>query len=171
MSDVIDRLISHVAVTPAGCWEWTASLNRGYARTDIMGRPKYVHRVTYEAFVGPIPDGLSLDHLCRNAACVNPDHLEPVDHRTNVLRGAGPTAVNAAKTHCIHGHELTPENTRYAPNGYRACRACQRARHRASRAASPGTGTAFPCPSCHKSFKSRKALAVHKVRSHKGGAA
>src|SRR5688572_21764976 len=68
------------------------------------------HRLMYVALRGPIPDGLELDHLCRNHACVNPWHMEPVTGRVNKLRGTSPSAVHAAKTHCPKGHAYTPEN-------------------------------------------------------------
>lgn len=113
-----------------GCWEWTGScfIPQGYGRF-WMGGTKYVraHRFAYELLVGPIPDGLVLDHLCRNRKCVRPDHLEPVTQGENVLRGVGLPAVNVAKTHCIHGHEFTEANT-YRCGNARNCRACHRIR-------------------------------------------
>ncbi|TDD77726.1 HNH endonuclease [Actinomadura rubrisoli] len=84
-----------------------------------------VHRFVYESLVGPIPEGLVLDHLCRVRACCNPAHLEPVTDRVNILRGASITAANARKTHCDHGHEFTSQNT-YRHRGRRLCRACNR---------------------------------------------
>ena len=96
----------------------------------------FAHRVVYEILVGPIPVGLELDHLCRNRACVNPDHLEPVTTRTNLLRGYSPWACRARQTHCKRGHEFTPENTYGTGDGRRYCRTCRRAHHRESRAVS-----------------------------------
>ena len=109
------------------CWETTyAKQPTGYAQVWIDGRPKLLHRVVYEAAVGVIPDGMVIDHLCRNRACCNPAHLEVVTNRENILRGEGLSAKNAKKTHCKHGHEFTEENT-YAYRGKRYCRACQAA--------------------------------------------
>ena len=79
-------------------------------------------------FVGPLPDGLVLDHLCRNRACVNPEHLEPVTQSVNLLRGETVNAAASARTHCINGHEFSPVNTRISPSGRRVCRSCGRAR-------------------------------------------
>jgi hypothetical protein len=113
----------------AWCWEWTgAKTSRGYGNFSVWdGRNVPAHRYAYEAMRGPIPVGLDLDHLCRNRGCVNPAHLEPVSRRENTLRGASPTVIAYWRRECIHGHELTPENT--APNGpgKTRCRTCQRA--------------------------------------------
>jgi hypothetical protein len=80
----------------------------------------------WEHLVGPVPDGLELDHLCRNPGCVNPDHLEPVTHKENMLRGFNPSATNARKTHCHKGHFFDAENTYIATTGARRCRTCLR---------------------------------------------
>jgi hypothetical protein len=89
----------------------------------------YAHRLSYEHHVGPIPDGMVLDHLCRNKACIRPSHLDPVPQRTNIHRGASPTARNATATECIHGHPFDAENTYWRPDGKgRLCRACGRDR-------------------------------------------
>lgn len=115
------------------CVEWSGHRDRdGYGKSN----GKRAHRVAYEREVGPIPDGLQLDHLCRNRACVNVAHLEPVAPRENTLRSPiAPAAMNARKTHCLRGHEFTPENTYPQPGG-RMCRECHRqavARYRAKR--------------------------------------
>jgi hypothetical protein len=111
------------------CWVWTASRDgKGYGQISVDRRPRRAHRVIYELLVGPPPRGTELDHLCRVKLCVNPKHLQPVTHRTNVLRGKAPTAINAVKTHCPQGHEYTPENTYHYPKtGWRHCRVCLRA--------------------------------------------
>lgn len=115
-----------------GCWNWTANLNNaGYGKIWCRDRKKkvYAHRFAYEVIRGPIPDGLVLDHLCRNPKCCNPEHLEAVTFAENLRRGEGGLRrqqLMAARTHCIHGHELTEENT-YRHRGARHCRACRRA--------------------------------------------
>lgn len=109
------------------CWPWTGSYNSGgYGRFGV-GPPRYLaaHRVSYRLLVGPIPTGLSLDHLCRNPRCVNPAHLEPVTHRENVLRGVSPPAVNVLKERCPSGHIYDLINTYWSKRGGRACRTCQ----------------------------------------------
>lgn len=86
---------------------------------------KMAHRVAYNLLFGPDPDGLEPDHLCRNPGCVNPSHLEWVDHKENVLRGESPFALRARQTHCVNGHEFTPENTFRQHHGTRGCLACK----------------------------------------------
>jgi len=107
-----------------GCWNWMAKKSKtGYGRIGVKGdKQDYAHRVAYRLMRGPIPDGLTIDHLCRNRGCVNPAHMEVVSSRTNTLRGNSVGAINARKTHCKHGHEFTPENT-YHSRG-RKCRTC-----------------------------------------------
>ena len=107
-------------------------MNRsGYGRIQKgVGVTLLAHRVAYELEVGPIPKGLTIDHLCRTHGCVRPSHLEPVTPRENVLRGQTIPAKNANKTHCLRGHEFTPENTyRFGPDKrYRSCIECGRFR-------------------------------------------
>lgn len=124
-------------VAPTGfCWEWTATRSTEGYGVFTEGRKQFrAHRRSYELLMGPIPDGLHLDHLCRNRGCVNPDHLEPVTSKVNALRGFSPMAVTARRTHCANGHEYTPENTRVCPDGGRDCRECDRNRKRKERAA------------------------------------
>ena len=115
---------------PNGCWLWTAGhTSHGYGafnyRVGTLWKQAYAHRLAYEAVIGPIPPGLQIDHLCRNRACVNPEHLEPVTRKTNLLRGASFSAVNARKTHCVRGHEFSASNTYMRRSGRRGCRSCR----------------------------------------------
>lgn len=130
-----DRILNSRVVDQRGCWVWQRTINNeGYGAIGIhpgggVQVTRLAHRVSYETFRGPIPEGLVLDHLCRNRACVNPAHLEPVTHRENVLRSPiAPAAINAAKTHCPHGHPYDDENTYRRPGrpNERYCRACMR---------------------------------------------
>ncbi|WP_405941583.1 HNH endonuclease signature motif containing protein [Streptomyces sp. NBC_00207] len=132
-----DRFWSHVAGDSADdCWLWTSSLGvTGYGRFKFRGRAVRAHRYAYEALRSEIPGGLVLDHLCRNRACVNPWHLEPVSQRANVLRGGGVAAQAAAKTHCPQGHPYDSANTIVSSEGYRRCRTCCRIADRLRRAA------------------------------------
>ena len=124
-----ERIKSSITIDDNGCWIWRLRRmsTEGYGVINVDQRSLMAHRVSYEAFVGPIPEGLQLDHLCRVRECVNPDHLEPVTARVNVLRSPiAQAALNAAKTHCPWGHEYTPENTYlYGPHRrWRTCRTC-----------------------------------------------
>lgn len=130
---------------PNECWSWLGPIRHrrmGYGGFSLNGRMQLAHRVAYALVKGDISDGLQIDHLCRNGRCVNPDHLEAVDNRTNVLRGDTITAANAAKTACIHGHLFDAENTRLRPDGKRDCRQCQRDSHSARRRFWPSRGKA-----------------------------
>jgi hypothetical protein len=111
---------------PDGCWPWLGWKDgEGYGTFWIDGRYHRAHRFAYELLVGPIPEGLQPDHLCRNHACCNPTHLEPVTQRENILRGFSPTAINARKTHCAKGHPYDDKNTRIDKHGWRSCRICK----------------------------------------------
>jgi hypothetical protein len=127
---------SYTISSTTGCWEWNKSLSKqGYGTFTANNKRYRAHRATYMALVGDIPEGLVLDHLCRNTRCVNPEHLEPVTQRENVLRGVGPAAQNAGKSHCPRNHALVDANLipALARKGGRACRACdvaaRKARH------------------------------------------
>jgi len=128
-SDPLIRRVEARIGKSAGCWEWLGFITlNGYGRTNFPGvKTRLAHRLVYELLVGPIPDGLTLDHLCRNRSCVNPAHLEPVTMKVNTLRGESFAAKNARKTHCKRGHEFTTANTYIIPStGSRQCRPCVR---------------------------------------------
>lgn len=117
------------------CWLWLGPVKKdgGYALTSYRNRTISGHRLMYELMVGEIPEGLTIDHLCRVRNCINPAHMEPVTIKENVHRGNTISAINLAKTHCINGHEFTPENTKIGyPRGIesRSCRICHNARQR-----------------------------------------
>lgn len=113
------------------CWEWTDAPDRdGYGGIWVNRKNLRAHRAVYELLVGPIPDGLVIDHLCRNPICVNPIHMEPVTNRENNLRGESPAAVSARKDHCIRGHPFDEQNTIVRADGSRLCRICRNDRAR-----------------------------------------
>jgi hypothetical protein len=123
------RLLRRVVEDDNGCWLWQGArfANTGYgAVAGRDRRQRLAHRSSYRLIVGPIPDGLQLDHLCRVRSCVNPAHLEPVTARENIRRS--PIHVGAAAA-CPAGHEYTAENT-YRVRGRRYCRECMRRRRR-----------------------------------------
>ena len=132
LAKVPDSFLKRVNIHPDGCWEWTGATDTsGYGRYRYGGRHEPTHRLLWKLTVADVAGDLELDHLCRNRVCCNPDHLEPVSRRENTLRGEGPTAVLARKTHCKRGHPLSGANLYTYPNGKRLCRECERMRKRA----------------------------------------
>jgi HNH endonuclease len=133
-----ERFIDKLLVMPNGCWEWTGSRStNGYGQLWNGVRLVVAHRIAYELFVGPIPAGLELDHLCRVRHCVNPGHLEAVTHSENALR-APHVIRRRTQTHCKRGHSLAEAYIN--AKGYRCCRVCRRLHHatyRARKAARP----------------------------------
>lgn len=130
MTILDQRFWSKVRIIPDCCWEWQAGLrkdylgNGGYGMFNAgKGRTTHAHRLAYEELIGPIPEGLVIDHLCRNKACVNPAHMEPVTNRENILRGNGRAAKLARRTHC----ETCGRPYDWADNrGKRGCSECRR---------------------------------------------
>jgi hypothetical protein len=143
-----ERILSRLIIDPSGCLLWTGAKNdQGYGQINSRATGTiYVHRLMYEWFVRPIPAGLHIDHLCRMRSCGAPAHLEAVTCRENILRGESPSAVASRQTHCINGHEFSPENTYLRTDGQgRQCRECKRLRM--ARCASAAREV-FVCPDC-----------------------
>lgn len=117
---------------PNGCWVRAGWRNpHGYTQGSLDGKKKLAHRIAYELTYGPVPEGHEIDHLCRNRACCNPDHLEAVTRRENQSRSDSTfTAINREKTHCPHGHPYNELNTLVTASGYRRCRWCNVLRKR-----------------------------------------
>lgn len=133
-----------------GCWNWTGGKQGGGYGTLHVGDGRYqlAHRYSYELHIGPIPEGLTLDHKCRNRGCVNPAHLEPVTNRENILRGTSPSALHARKTHCPAGHAYEGDNL-IRRRGTRECRQCKIDLDRARRRAA-GVGPRSLKTHCHR---------------------
>jgi hypothetical protein len=142
--NLLDERLPHgfwkrVSACPmSGCWLMTGRQHHrdGYAMYSHKRKNRAAHRIAYQVLVGPVPDGLQLDHLCRVRNCVNPSHLEPVTARVNTMRGVSFSAVNAAKTHCSRGHAYDEQNT-YLWRGHRHCRACSVRRRSRSQTVTP----------------------------------
>jgi hypothetical protein len=145
----LTRFLAYVANDDNGCWIWQGYRNPGGYGMFGGLRRGLAHRFSYEHYVGPIPAGLQMDHLCNVPACVNPAHLEPVTRKENMRRAherrernglylySGVAEANGTKTHCVNGHELTPENVYYEKSNKssalgpaRKCRACRARRRR-----------------------------------------
>ena len=131
VSTLRERFEAKVSIEPnTGCWLWAASVNRhGYGCIKEKGSVLRAHRVSWLLHVGPVPEGLELDHLCRVRCCVNPSHLRAVTSRENTLAGEGLTARQARQTHCKRGHSLEGPNLRIEAGGRRRCMACEKLRN------------------------------------------
>lgn len=146
----LTRFESKITQVPAGCWVWTAATTKcGYGHLKVSGAMIRAHRLAWEHFVGPIPDGLQVEHGCHTVdpscaggvncphrRCVNPDHLELVTTQENTRRGLGFAGINVRKTHCVNGHEFTVDNTALVNTGRgrkgRRCLTCRSERARAA---------------------------------------
>jgi hypothetical protein len=158
----MERFWSKVVVGgPDDCWMWTANKTPagGYGMFWLNGRSIGAHRMAYELEVGPIPEGLTIDHVCGVPGCVNPAHLAVATQRENILRSeTNPAAVNSRKTHCLNGHPLSGENLHTLANGVRRCQTCYRERMKLWQRkwrAQRWTPTK-PCPICGAEIESRK---------------
>lgn len=122
-----ERVFTKISFEPnSGCWLWVANQQYGYGIVKFGRKQVLAHRLVYSLMKGGIPEGLTLDHLCRVRCCVNPAHLEPVTNVENIRRGMSPFSVNGRKTHCIHGHPLTPGNLKKSRADGRVCLTCSR---------------------------------------------
>lgn len=161
--DLTKRIAARVDGYPDAqvCWSWLGLVDtKGYGRIMVRYQEFKVHRVAYETWVGPIPAGLTLDHLCRNRRCVNPAHLEPVTNRENVLRGEGITAKLARKTNCLRGHPLPPPG----PDGRRRCRPCDRGLYPSKVARSTARANARLARAEHDPLRARAQLGASDTR-------
>lgn len=156
----VGRILDGSVAAESGCWLWQGSLDQdGYGQIRFDGRKWRVHRASYAMHVGPIPEGLVIDHLCRVRSCVNPAHLEAVTDEENRMRGEGNDANARRNGACVNGHAYTPANT-YHREGGRQCRAC--ARERMASKGRDQSGTTFTCSICgqerHANSKRRHLL-------------
>ena len=148
------RFMSKVKVVIDGCWEWEGSTDRhGYGYFWFAGKIRKAHRFSYTLCMRDIPEGLTIDHLCRNPACVNPQHLEPVTQKENVNRGERWTEEKRA-THCPQGHAYAPDNAYInADTGYKWCKICKLQRQKAWKGKPENRAKTREYPSYKKSLK------------------
>lgn len=129
---MLDRFSNKVIVLSNGCHQWTGAKDRdGYGKFQLDGKCIFAHRYAYQCRYGALDTSLVIDHLCRNRACVNPEHMEQVTTQENTRRGGH---YESLKTHCDHGHEFTDENTYICTRGWRNCRTCRKIADRKRRA-------------------------------------
>src|SRR3990167_9039589 len=125
----IKRFLNKIKLDHTNCWVWDAYKHpKGYGQMRVNGKTVWAYRLSYEIFKGDIPKGLTIDHLCRVRSCVNPDHLEAVTMKENILRGVGITAKESRQTHCKSGHRFILENTNFVKtkSGFgRECKICR----------------------------------------------
>jgi hypothetical protein len=130
---MIKRFTAKYAVNKAtGCWEWQAAkTGGGYGLFWLEKTFHLAHRVAYEVLIGPIPEGLTIDHICKNPGCVNPSHMEPVTQGENLRRSESWSGQNMRKTHCPQGHPYEGDNLKLTKEGFRQCRICTREKTKA----------------------------------------
>lgn len=122
-----ERFWSRLMESESGCWEWQEYVDeKGYGRFWDGARTIRAHQYAFAALVGDVPDGLELDHLCKNRRCANPYHLDPVTHEVNMARSDNIMLAFSDQTHCLRGHEFTTDNTYVKADGGRQCRDCSR---------------------------------------------
>ena len=150
---LISQLMRHVRVGPGDspCWHWVGATtgDDGYGSVSVCGRTRRAHRVSFLAYRGSIPEGMDLDHLCRNRACINPEHLEPVTRRTNTLRGKHPNVVIRRTGICKNGHDMNVTGRYYRRNsrGSQCAECCrERSRRRREHTAMPGASPELATP-------------------------
>ncbi len=117
------------AVTSPDCWQWAGTISdKGYGilslASELHPRRCRAARFAYSYFIGPIPEGMVIDHLCRNRGCVNPFHLEAISNKENIMRGICPSSINAKKTQCYRGHPYSPQTLKVFRDGFRRCFEC-----------------------------------------------
>ena len=164
----ISRFWSKVDKKPnQGCWLWTANKYQGgYGQIKYKNKTISAHRASYQILKGIIPDGLVLDHLCRNRACVNPDHLEIVTQRENILRGVGLAAVNKNKEFCPKGHSYS-ERGFLNKNGQRICLECKRIKAASDRSSGKAKKYPYDPEKRRRQYEKRKYKISHLLSPQK----
>ena len=160
----LERFQRMYKVVPGGCWMWMhLRTHLDYGRFCFEGKWRLAHRVGYQLLKGPIPDGLTLDHLCRNTWCVNPDHMDPVTQKENNLRGNSLAAWRARQTHCKRGHAFDEANTyRDRSSNRRYCIACRAVTGEAWRSSPRGKAIVTAHNRANSKLKTLRRLAALK---------